>query len=79
MSQTTETSAAPVTVQTSPDRYHHWKLDIDGDLARLTLDHRLSERHPMRLADESWESEALDHLLTSEQVPLSAAVVLAGC
>src|SRR5216117_188062 len=27
-----------VNFQTSPDRYHHWKLDINGAVARLSMD-----------------------------------------
>ena len=28
----------PVTFDTSPDVYHHWKLAVDGQVATLTLD-----------------------------------------
>ncbi len=48
MSQTTAAAEAPVTFQTSPDRYRHWKLEIDGDLARLTLD--IQENMPLRVS-----------------------------
>jgi benzoyl-CoA-dihydrodiol lyase len=34
---TTHTEAPPVTFQTHPDRYRHWKLSIAGDVASLTL------------------------------------------
>jgi benzoyl-CoA-dihydrodiol lyase len=29
---------APICFETSPDRYRHWRLDIDGAVATLTLD-----------------------------------------
>ena len=28
----------PVSFETSPDRYQHWKLEVDGPVARLSLD-----------------------------------------
>lgn len=28
---------APVDFRTAPDRYRHWKLDVDGDVATLTM------------------------------------------
>src|SRR5215211_5141879 len=31
---------------THPDRYKHWKLAIDGDVARLTMS--VDEEHPLR-------------------------------
>jgi benzoyl-CoA-dihydrodiol lyase len=34
---TTHTAAPPVSFQTHPDRYHHWKLAIAGDVATLTM------------------------------------------
>jgi benzoyl-CoA-dihydrodiol lyase len=34
---TTHTEAPPVSFQTHPDRYRHWKLAIAGDVATLTL------------------------------------------
>jgi alkylation response protein AidB-like acyl-CoA dehydrogenase len=46
-------------------------------LARLVLDYRLGERHPLRLIDDSWEREALELLMGDSLVPLSAAVALA--
>lgn len=36
----------PVNFQTHPDRYHHWKLSIDGDRANLVLD--IQEDKPFR-------------------------------
>jgi benzoyl-CoA-dihydrodiol lyase len=27
-----------ISFETSPDRYHHWKLQVDGDIAYLTMD-----------------------------------------
>src|SRR5687767_3163891 len=38
-----ETPASPVSFETHPDRYRHWKLAIDGDIASLTLDVREDE------------------------------------
>jgi benzoyl-CoA-dihydrodiol lyase len=32
------TTEAPVRFETEPDRYIHWKLSIDGDIARLAMD-----------------------------------------
>src|SRR5699024_56459 len=35
----TESSAAKhIDFQTHPDRYRHWRLDIDGEIAHLTMD-----------------------------------------
>jgi len=34
----TATSSPPLTFQTSPDRYHHWKLTFDGPIATLSMD-----------------------------------------
>jgi len=34
---TTHTDTPPVSFQTHPDRYRHWKLAFDGDVAMLTL------------------------------------------
>ncbi len=31
------TAAPPVDFRTSPDRYRHWRLAVDGDVARLTM------------------------------------------
>jgi benzoyl-CoA-dihydrodiol lyase len=39
-------SEAPVRFQTAPDRYLHWKLEIDGEVATLRLDVR--EDRPLR-------------------------------
>src|SRR5260221_14373578 len=40
----------PMTAATSfathPDRYHHWKLHVDGDIARLTM--AVDDAHPHR-------------------------------
>src|SRR5215471_272288 len=39
MTEATATEAeAPVDYRTDPSRYRHWKLDVDGDVATLTLD-----------------------------------------
>jgi benzoyl-CoA-dihydrodiol lyase len=34
----------PTSFETHPSRYHHWKLAIDGDLARLTM--AVDDAHP---------------------------------
>ncbi len=31
-------TSRPIEFETSPDRYRHWTLSVDGDVARLTLD-----------------------------------------
>src|SRR5262245_22533936 len=33
----TSTALAPVSFQTHPDRYRHWRLRFEGDLARLSM------------------------------------------
>ena len=39
MSEPTATDEEiPVDFQTDPSRYRHWKLDVDGSIATLTLD-----------------------------------------
>ena len=35
---TTRTSPGPISFETHPDRYRHWKLRIDGDIATLGMD-----------------------------------------
>jgi benzoyl-CoA-dihydrodiol lyase len=39
-------SEPPVSFQTRPDLYHHWRLEFDGDVARLVLD--VDERAGLR-------------------------------
>jgi benzoyl-CoA-dihydrodiol lyase len=34
----TATSPPPLSLETSPDRYHHWKLTFDGPIATLSMD-----------------------------------------
>ena len=34
----------PTSFETHPSRYHHWKLAIDGELARLTM--AVDDTHP---------------------------------
>ena len=34
----TATSPPPLSFETSPDRYHHWKLTFDGPIATLSMD-----------------------------------------
>src|SRR5206468_3832372 len=36
----TATSPPPLSLETSPDRYHHWKLSFDGPIATLSMDVR---------------------------------------
>jgi benzoyl-CoA-dihydrodiol lyase len=36
----------PITFETDPSRYHHWKLSIDGDLAKLVMS--VDADHPLR-------------------------------
>src|SRR5437868_8177227 len=36
----------PTSFETHPSRYHHWKLAIDGDIARLTM--AVDDAHPHR-------------------------------
>ncbi|MEM9492911.1 MAG: benzoyl-CoA-dihydrodiol lyase, partial [Myxococcota bacterium] len=37
---------AHISFETQPSDYKHWKLDIDGELARLTM--QVDDRHPLR-------------------------------
>ena len=37
MALATATAPAPVDFQTHPDRYRHWRLSIDGDVATLSM------------------------------------------
>ncbi|MGD8375341.1 MAG: 2,3-epoxybenzoyl-CoA dihydrolase [Acidobacteriota bacterium] len=39
-------TAAPINFETTPDRYRHWRLEIDGETARLVWDVR--ENEPLR-------------------------------
>src|SRR5215813_12682789 len=39
-------AVAPVTFETSPDRYRHWRLQLDGEVARLIWD--VKENQPLR-------------------------------
>ncbi|MDH3627933.1 MAG: 2,3-epoxybenzoyl-CoA dihydrolase [Acidobacteriota bacterium] len=44
---TTETETEPrISFETHPDRYHHWKLEIDGAVATLKM--AVQEDHPLR-------------------------------
>ena len=40
MEQTATAAAAPVSFETHPDRYRHWKLSFDGPVATLSMDVR---------------------------------------
>jgi len=42
----TEQAHAPVLFETSPDRYRHWRLEVQGDTARLVWD--VQEGQPLR-------------------------------
>jgi len=33
----TATSLEPISFETKPSQYHHWRLQVEGDLARLTM------------------------------------------
>src|ERR1700761_8414113 len=36
----------PTRFETHPSRYHHWKLAVDGDIARLTM--AVDDAHPFK-------------------------------
>ena len=38
MATATNTTPDRITFETSPDRYHHWKLAFDGPVATLSMD-----------------------------------------
>jgi benzoyl-CoA-dihydrodiol lyase len=42
----TQTQAEPVEFETHPRQYHHWKLEIEGAIARLTM--AVDPAHPLR-------------------------------
>src|SRR5438874_8431337 len=46
MEQTQVTTAAPITFERTPATYRHWKLEINGDVARLVLD--VKDNEPLR-------------------------------
>src|SRR6267378_1624111 len=46
MEQTETASQAPVLFETSPDRYRHWRLELQGDVARIVMD--VKENQPLR-------------------------------
>src|SRR6266487_4057285 len=46
MEQTQATTSAPVTFERSPATYRHWRLEINGNVARLVLD--VKEGQPLR-------------------------------
>src|SRR5882672_5910839 len=46
MEQTETASQAPVSFETSPDRYRHWRLELQGDVARIVMD--VKENQPLR-------------------------------
>ena len=46
MAETQTTQAAPVQFETHPSRYHHWRLEVEGEIARLTM--AVDPAHPLR-------------------------------
>src|SRR3989442_14442224 len=46
MEQTQVTAPGPLTFERSPASYRHWKLEIQGDVARLVLD--VKDNEPLR-------------------------------
>src|SRR6266699_6393658 len=46
MEQTQVTTSTPVTFERSPATYRHWRLEINGDVARLVLD--VKDNEPLR-------------------------------
>ena len=44
--QPTQPSIQPLVLDTRPDRYHHWRLDVAGDVATLTM--KVDGDHPFR-------------------------------
>jgi benzoyl-CoA-dihydrodiol lyase len=42
----TEEQTTPITFDTDPSRYHHWALEIQGEVARLTM--KVQEDRPLR-------------------------------
>jgi benzoyl-CoA-dihydrodiol lyase len=45
MADDSQARTTPVTFETHPDRYRHWRLGIEGEIARLTLD--VDEKAPL--------------------------------
>src|SRR6185369_7708986 len=46
MDTATGSQAPPIAFDTHPDRYVHWRLSVEGDLARLVM--AVQEDHPLR-------------------------------
>src|SRR5262245_29257793 len=46
MEQAQTTTQVPVSFETAPDRYRHWRLEIQGEVARVVMDVR--ENQPLR-------------------------------
>src|SRR6266850_768579 len=46
MEQTETASQAPVSFETAPERYRHWRLELQGDVARIVMD--VKENQPLR-------------------------------
>jgi benzoyl-CoA-dihydrodiol lyase len=40
VSEAATTAAAPVEFETDPSRYRHWRLEVQGEVARLVWDVR---------------------------------------
>src|SRR5213594_1560714 len=46
MEQTQTTAQTPVSFETSPERYRHWRLELQGDVARVVMN--VKESQPLR-------------------------------
>src|SRR3989442_16020091 len=46
MEQTQAAAQAPISFETSPDRYVHWRLELQGEVARIVWD--VKENQPLR-------------------------------
>src|SRR3989442_11843384 len=46
MEQTQAAAQAPLSFETSPDMYVHWRLELQGEVARIIWD--VKENHPLR-------------------------------
>ncbi len=46
MEQTRAATEAPISFETSPDKYRHWRLEIQGEVARIVWD--VKEGQPLR-------------------------------
>src|SRR5881409_2803290 len=46
MEQSEAAADAPISFETSPERYRHWRLELQGDVARIVWD--VKENQPLR-------------------------------